>query len=134
MAYRLDIANIVAAAFTRGAVKSSNSNGIAYSSTGEGELVQLISLLCLRSMLDSPLIALSLQILRLTRASDQVQQVRRQSIFSDFQKKLKEEIERCELLCITAFVSCIDLEKASQGINRTNVHMCTAVIPLSSSQ
>ena len=59
MAYRLDIANIVAAAFTRGAVKSSNSNGIACSSTGEGELVQLISLLCLRSMLDSPLIALS---------------------------------------------------------------------------
>ena len=35
-----------------------------------------------------------LQVLRLARASDQLQHVRRQSIFSDFQKKLKEEIER----------------------------------------
>ena len=48
-----------------------------------------------------------LQVLRLTRASDQIQQVRRQSIFSDFQKKLKEEIERY-VFCMRCLLTCTD--------------------------
>ena len=55
------------------------------------------------SIAQPPLTSQILQILRLTRASDQVQQVRRQSIFSDFQKKLKEEIERYDISSARAY-------------------------------